>query len=263
MAIIVTFFALHWISSIFAQTFFLHRYASHAMFTMSRFWEKTFHLFTIIAQGPSYLNPYGYAILHRMHHAYSDTEKDPHSPLFSANVAEMMMKTKHTYDNFAYNRVKPQSEFEGNIPVWPVLDTLGQSWFFRIGFGSLYAFFYIAFVPEGQWGWYLLLPVHWLMGPIHGSIVNWGGHKYGYVNHTKTKDHSRNMLPIDFLTIGELYQNNHHGHPTSPNFAFRWFEIDFCYQFMKILHRFNIISIEREIWTPEGKKPVLKEALAS
>jgi len=25
-----------------------------------------------------------------------------------------------------------------------------------------------------------LLPVQWVMGPIHGAIVNWAGHKYGY-----------------------------------------------------------------------------------
>jgi len=52
------------------------------MFTMSPFWEKFWYIFTWVTQGTSYLNARAYAILHRMHHAYSDTEKDPHTPHF-------------------------------------------------------------------------------------------------------------------------------------------------------------------------------------
>ncbi|MGJ4752701.1 acyl-CoA desaturase [Leptospira kmetyi] len=258
--ILILFFA-HWFGSVFAQTFFLHRYAAHAMFSMNRRWEKFFHLLTMLLQGPSYLNPYGYAVLHRMHHSYSDTEEDPHSPHFSKNAFDMMIKTKKIYDDFAYDRVPANPEFTRDfIPRWKSIDMLGQNWWFRIGFGSLYAFYYMAFVPEGQWAWYLLLPIHWLMGPIHGAIVNWGGHKYGYRNHFKTQDESKNMLPIDFLTMGELYQNNHHGHPTSPNFAYKWWEVDFCFQIMKGLHKVGIINIKREVWTTKGRVPVSKAA---
>ena len=57
MAIILTFFIGHWVSSIFSQTFFLHRYGAHKQFTMSKGWERFFHLFTFVAQGSSFLNP--------------------------------------------------------------------------------------------------------------------------------------------------------------------------------------------------------------
>ncbi len=244
MTAILIFFFGHWFASIFMQTFFLHRYAAHSMFEFtSPRWERFFHFMTIFSQGPSFLNPYGYAVLHRMHHAYSDTDRDPHSPHHSANFFDMMWKTKKTYDGFSYNRVAPAREFAAPTPQWPALDVLGQSWVFRIAAGASYALFYLAFVPEGMWYLYLLLPIHWLMGPIHGSIVNWGGHKYGYVNFTKTKDKSRNTLPVDFLTMGELFQNNHHGRGTSPNFAFRWFEIDPAYQIMRVLEWAGVITI--------------------
>ena len=242
MTVILTFFLLHWFTSVFAQTFFLHRYGAHQMFTMSPRWERFWHLFTILAQGPSFLHPYGYAVLHRMHHAYSDTPLDPHSPHQSKGFIDMMLKTKHQYDSYAYGRVKPPREFDQGAPRWPLIDKMAQSWVFRIVAGAAYGVFYLAFVPEGQWGWYLLLPVHWLMGPIHGAIVNWGGHMYGYVNHPKTKDQSRNTLPFDFLTFGELFQNNHHGRGTSPNFAYRWFELDPAYQIMRVLSWLGIIQ---------------------
>lgn len=244
---IAVFFTGHWVMSVLMQSFFLHRYAAHQMFTFrSPFWERFFHFVTILAQGPSYLNPHGYAVLHRMHHAYSDTEKDPHSPHHADNFFDMMLKTKNLYHKFAYREVEPAKEFTGPTPVWPAIDNLGQSWVFRILAGAAYVPFYVFFVPEGMWYLYLLLPAHWLMGPIHGAIVNWGGHKYGYVNFKKTKDESRNTLPFDFLTMGELFQNNHHGRATSPNFAYRWFEIDPTYQVMRLLSLLGIIRMERK-----------------
>jgi stearoyl-CoA desaturase (delta-9 desaturase) len=48
------------------------------MFTMSKAWEKFFYILSWIFQGSSYLSPRAYGIMHRMHHAYADTEKDPH-----------------------------------------------------------------------------------------------------------------------------------------------------------------------------------------
>ncbi|HEX7669223.1 MAG TPA: fatty acid desaturase, partial [Polyangiaceae bacterium] len=130
--IIIAFFILHWQLSVFSQTFFLHRYGAHRMFTMSKGWERFFYLFTYVTQGSSYLVPRGYAILHRMHHAYSDTPKDPHSPKNYTNLMSMMLATKHQYDDYAYNRVEPEPRFKGGYPEWPLIDKIGQSWVMRV-----------------------------------------------------------------------------------------------------------------------------------
>src|SRR5690349_8288246 len=100
--IILAFFVLHWQATIFAQTFFLHRYCAHRMFTMSKGWERFFYLFTYVSQGSSFLVPRGYAVLHRMHHAYSDTPQDPHSPRNYSGLGAMMMDTKVRYHDLAY-----------------------------------------------------------------------------------------------------------------------------------------------------------------
>ena len=102
--VILVFFVAHYYLSLFTQTFYLHRYAAHKMFTMNKFWEKFFFLFTYICQGSSFLSPRAYALLHRMHHAYSDTELDPHSPLFSNNAFDMMWKTKNIYNDVLNNK---------------------------------------------------------------------------------------------------------------------------------------------------------------
>ncbi|CAA9301254.1 MAG: Fatty acid desaturase; Delta-9 fatty acid desaturase, partial [uncultured Cytophagales bacterium] len=38
MYFIIAFFIAHWYLSLFCQTFFLHRYSAHKMFTMNKFW---------------------------------------------------------------------------------------------------------------------------------------------------------------------------------------------------------------------------------
>ncbi len=238
MTAILCLLAAHWGLSIFAQTFFLHRYGAHRMFTMSPAWERFFYLLAFVAQGPSFLVPRAYAILHRQHHTFADTEQDPHTPRFFSNVASMMWHTKHQYDVYAYRRGEPEARFLGGTPEWPFIDRLSQRWSTRVALSLLFVLFYAHFAPS-LW-WFLLLPVHWTMGPIHGAIVNWCGHRYGYRNFD-TEDDSKNTLRLEFVTMGELFQNNHHQFPTRPNFAVRWFELDPAYQVMRLLAWLRII----------------------
>ena len=128
--------------------------------------------------------------------------------------------------------------------VTAIIDRLGQSWVMRILWGAGYGLFYVAFATHA-WQ-FALVPLHWLMGPIHGAIVNWCGHRYGYKNFDNG-DQSRNTLILDFLTVGELFQNNHHKFGQSPNFAVRWFEIDPTYQVMRVLAWLGIIDFGDKI----------------
>lgn len=240
--IILVFFLSHWFLSLFCQTFFEHRYASHKMFTMSKGWEKFFYFMTFLTQGSSFLNPRAYAILHRMHHAYSDTEKDPHSPHFFKDVWSMMVQTKTMYQNYVTRKVEPEDAFKGGYPEWPWLDKLADMWIVRLAFAASYIAFYIAFAPS-YW-WFLLLPIEFLMGPVQGAIVNWCGHKYGYSNYDND-DHSKNTFPLDFLMMGELFQNNHHKRPNDANFAKKWFEFDPTYPVMKLMHALKIIKLRK------------------
>ena len=103
---------------------------------------------------------------------------------------------------------------------------------------------------------WLLLPLQFLLSPIHGAIINWFAHKYGYRNF-EVGDTSRNFLPFDFLMMGESYHNNHHKHGNRANFGgFRWHEIDPTYQVIKLLNLVGIIKINKykEVQLSEVKK---------
>ena len=219
MVPILVFFVSHWCLSIFCQTFFLHRYGSHRMFTMSKGWERFFHLLTAFSQGSSFLQPRGYAILHREHHAYSDTPQRSafaarlpgarqddvadQAPLRRAQCRDHQGRTAIRRRATRSGRSSTASSTSGPRASSSAPLTRSSTWCTRLT-GPIY----------------LLLPIHYIMGPIHGAIVNYCGHMFGYRNFdTPHGDKSKNTLIFDFVTAGELFQNNHHARPQNPNFA--------------------------------------------
>jgi stearoyl-CoA desaturase (Delta-9 desaturase) len=243
MIVILLFLAIHWYLSLFMQTFLQHRYAAHGAFSMSKFWERFFYLLTYISQGSSYVSPRVYAIMHRMHHAYTDTDKDPHSPQNDSNIFVMMWRSRQlTVDIFKHKSVI-EPRFLRNLPDWPALDRIAHATLSRIIWIGIYVTIYILFAPSAWW--FLLLPIHILMVPIQGAIINWFAHKYGSINFEQ-KNTSTNLLPVDLLMMGEAYHNNHHKNPSGVNFGFRWYELDPTYQIIRLLNKLKIIHIRKQ-----------------
>tara|TARA_B100001750_G_C15513582_1_gene605381 strand:+ start:63 stop:683 length:621 start_codon:yes stop_codon:yes gene_type:complete len=206
---------------------------------MHPYWEKLFFIMTFIIQGSSFLNPAAYGVMHRRHHSFADTPKDPHSPLHIKSIFSFNWATAVEYRKLV-NEFKIGKRPENDLPRWHFLEILGESLFIRFIFICLYTLFYLEF-STAAWQ-YLLLPFHIFLGPIHGFIVNWFGHKTGYRNFNGLPDNSKNTLPVDILMMGELYQNNHHKNPNNPNFSYHWFEFDFGYWTALILKKLRIIN---------------------
>lgn len=241
--IILVFFISIWYLSLFSQTFFQHRYAAHGAFKMNKFWERFFFVFAYITQGSSYMSPRAYAIMHRMHHAYTDTDKDPHSPTFSSNIFSMMWRTKNIYAGIVAGTYPVEMRFTKNVPEWDKLDKWGSSLFSKIIWILLYLSFFILFA--NSFWWYLLLPLVIMMGPLHGAIINWFAHKIGYMNF-KLKNTSRNLMFVDIFMLGESYHNNHHKFPSSINFGRRWHELDPIYPIILFLKWLKVIKVPKQ-----------------
>jgi stearoyl-CoA desaturase (delta-9 desaturase) len=146
------------------------------------------------------------------------------------------------YNDFVTRKNTPDPKFtEDPLPEWDAMDKFGDHFATRIIWAAIYIGFYIVFAPS--WIWFLLLPIHFLMGPIQGAVVNWCGHKYGYSSFDN-HDQSKNTSPWGILLMGELFQNNHHKFKDSPNFAKKWFEFDPSYQVMKLFNFIGIIKLK-------------------
>lgn len=244
MLIVISFFIAHWYLSLFFQTFFLHRYAAHKAFTMSPFWEKVFFILTWFFQGSNYLSAYGYGVMHRMHHAFADTPNDPHSPKYDETIFKMMWKTKTIYSDITNERVTVDARFTDGVPKWAAFDKFARSWVSRLVWAALYVSVY--WIYADAWYLWLLLPIQFLLSPVHGAIINWFAHLYGYRNF-EVGDTSRNFLPLDFLMMGESYHNNHHKHGSRANFGgVRWHEIDPTYQVIKLFNLLGIINMPKQ-----------------
>lgn len=188
------------------------------------------------------MSPRAYAIMHRMHHAYTDTEKDPHSPGYSSNVFKMMSRTNMFYMGIYKGTLQVDDKFMKNIPDWPAFDKWALTWKSSVLWSLIYISYYIIFATA--WWMFLLIPVHILMGPVHGTIINWFAHKYGYTNF-KVNNTSRNLLPVDFLMLGESYHNNHHKFPSRINFGgIKWHEIDPVYPVISLFDRLGVVKIK-------------------
>ena len=174
---VVIFVLVLWYVGLFFQSFFLHRYAAHQVFTMSKTIE----------------------------------------------------------------RIAIDKRFTKNVPQWKAFDTFASSRFSRVLWISLYILFF-AYFTTAAWQW-LLLPITFLMAPIHGVIINWFGHIYGYVNF-QMKNTSKNLFRFDFLMMGEGYHNNHHKHASSANFGVKWYEVDVTYVIIKLLDAFGFIQLK-------------------
>src|SRR5438105_13641401 len=113
----------------------------------------------------------------------------------------MRVRTKRRDDACGYRSEVPGARFAGGYPEWKLIDqTLGQSWAVRVGWGARYAVPYF-FLATHWWQW-ALLPMQWVLGPIHAAIVHWCGHGYG----RRTFDNrgcARRTLALDVASLSQ------------------------------------------------------------
>lgn len=239
---IFIFIVAHWYLSLFAQSFFHHRYSAHQMFSMPKWVEKFFFVFSFITQGSSYMSPKVYGALHRLHHIHADKEEDPHSPKFSSNFIKLMVKTYHKFAGIQSGEIKVDQSLTQNLPDWKWFDKMAGSLTVKILWALFYIWFYSVNVPaDALWMW-IFVPAHIVMGPIHGTVVNWFAHKIGYTNY-KVEDTSKNLMPFDIFMLGEGYHNNHHAQGNKANFARKWYEIDPIYPIIRVMDFVGLIKL--------------------
>ena len=143
--VIAIFLVLHWYTSLFFQSVFHHRYAAHGLFTMSKFLEKVFYWGCFITQGSTYISANTYGLMHRLHHANTDTVNDPHSPGNSSNIFTMMWQTRTNYYNLFTGKTLTDDKYKKDLPQWIWFESFAHNWATRIAWLIAYTVFYLLF----------------------------------------------------------------------------------------------------------------------
>ncbi len=235
----VSMFLLTYVVNVIYITVFYHRGLAHSAVGIPR-WLRA----VIVHSGNwvTGLDPKGWACMHRMHHLYSDTPLDPHSPdrfgIWGVYFAQLTSYKKCLVGLArkmpAYSQIVSDLDFE-------------VYWLNRKKLWMMpYVVHAIIAVALCLIGGHFLIGVAYFGGlmshPIQGWMVNAFAHRFGYRNF-KTSDHSTNNTLVAWLVFGEGFQNNHHRFPKSAKFSVRWFEVDMGYGLCRLMHALRIIRI--------------------
>lgn len=194
------------------------------------------------------LDPKGWAVMHRRHHEFSDTAKDPHSPA-NVGITGILLEQLRNYERTLRGLAKNDPEYtrftEG-------LD-FELSWLNR---HKLWWLPYLTHVATGAVVALLLDPwigLAWTAGilshPLQGGAVNAFGHRVGGRNFA-IADQSTNNLPVALACAGEGYQNNHHAWPKSAKFSYRPWEVDWGFGLCLLLEGVGLLTIDYDQLVP-------------
>ena len=232
---------------------FYHRGLTHDAIQLSPGLRKF-----VIATGSwvTGIDPKAWSCMHRMHHIYSDTDKDPHSPM-RWGIFGTILGQLYSYNTTlrGLKRLDPQY-----TSVVPDLD-------FDINWLNRHRLWLAPYLTHAAIWLILGLGFHsWLLGyayfagmmthPLQGWLVNAFGHAAGYRNF-KVDDNSRNNTLVAWFVFGEGYQNNHHRFPKAAKFSMRWFEVDMGYGMARFMSALGLLTIPQLTSRQQEHEPYL------
>jgi stearoyl-CoA desaturase (delta-9 desaturase) len=227
-----------------STTVYLHRALSHRALTLSRPVEQVFRFVVWITTG---IRPRQWVAVHRKHHAFTDVEGDPHSPVLHGWIA-VQLKNVAMYRREA-NNPETVARYAKDIPATRLDRVLYDH--ALLGLGTGIAILVVLF------GWQVGLLaafVHLNLYLGGSAAVNAIGHHFGrrpYANG------AGNLQWLAFITAGEGLHNNHHAAPTSARLSHRWFEVDPGWWVIKVLLWFRLarVRLTELKLVPDAKAP--------
>jgi stearoyl-CoA desaturase (delta-9 desaturase) len=206
--------------SILGISMMLHRYYTHKSFKLTNNCKWFFTIFALLAGRGS---PLGWVYIHRLHHATSDTEKDPHSP---------------HYDSFKFIGFRPVYDDTKKINYFIVKDLLTPA---HVNIDKYYMLFILGYVLLLSLINLNLIFYMWALPVFAVSVsqiaFNYYAHKHGYRNFA-TKDHSTNNKYMWPFILGDAWHNNHHAHAEKFSTKIKSYEFD------PLAHLISFISIK-------------------
>jgi len=218
-----------------------HRYFAHRSYATSRLFQ---FLLALLASQAACRGPLWWAYVHRRHHRSADTIEDPHSP-----VTHSFLYAYFLWLTVPENRCTDLSHVE-DFSKYPELCWLNKH-SDDIAFGAGAALIACAghFGVFGSsidgwsallWGVFtpavLVLHCTGLLSTMCHLRTLPGGYR-----RFDTNDQSVNRPILALLTLGAGYHNNHHRFPAFARTSFSWYELDLCFQILRVLQAIGLV----------------------
>lgn len=219
-----------------------HRMLTHRAFSVPR-WLEYFlaTIGTFSGQG----SPLEWVAKHRLHHRYSDTEFDYHTPrkgFFYSHIGHLLVITENEPTREEMKKYVPDLNRQS---FYRFLDR-NHLW---ISLSALPVLYLIGGLPFLFWGGFarvaVMLHITWL--------VNSATHTFGYRNFA-TSDDSKNCWWVSLLSAGEGWHNNHHADPTCAAHGRKWWEFDLTWMAIRGMAK---VGLATQVKRP---KPIVVEA---
>ena len=184
--------------------------------------------------------------VHRKHHAFTEKEGDPHSPLIFG-LKKVLLEGAELYRAEAVKQETLDKYGKGTPNDWLENNLYGHPWRSYLGPWTLIAFNLVMFGIPGI----IMIALMLVNMPLFAAgVINGLCHSKGYRNF-ETNDGSTNLWPIGLFVAGEELHNNHHAFPTSARFSMRKHEIDMGWLHLKVLEFFGLAKIRRVANPPQ------------
>ncbi|XP_033135621.1 delta-9 desaturase-like 1 protein [Brassica rapa] len=246
------------IMSALSITFSYHRNLAHRSFKLPKWLEYSFAYSALFAlQG----HPIDWVSTHRFHHQFTDSDRDPHSPIEGFWFS-------HVFWIFDSSYIREKCGGRDNV-----MD-LKQQWFYRflrntIGlhimtFWTLvYLWGGLPYLTCGVVRKFYCINVKTYINELENSHLSSetnlqqgvGGtityHGTGIVNSAchilgsrawNTKDTSRNIWWLGPFTMGESWHNNHHAFETSARYGLEWYQVDLTWYLISFFQALGLAT---------------------
>lgn len=237
------FLVLNWVVASLGVGIGYHRLLTHRSFKAPKWLEYVLTAFGSLAIQDGALK---WVTTHRIHHAHTETEKDPHSPRESgywAHLGWIILGKAQGHDDAAFARYVP------DLAKDSVHVVMARYYYvFTIILGLI--LFAVGGWPMVLWGIFLRTVFGWHSTWIVNSITHlWGSRRFS------TRDDSTNNGLVALFSFGEGWHNNHHAHPTSARHGLAWYEFDFNWLTIRLFEKLGWAKQIRTIAVP-GERAV-------
>lgn len=184
---------------------------------------------------------------HRLHHAFTETDEDPHSPrngTYWAHMGWIFRGKAQNQDEATQLRYAPDL-MKDKVHVWM------SNYYWVTPVVAAVILYAIGDFSMVLWGVFLRQVIGWHSTWLVNSATHlWGSRRF------ETRDDSRNNGLIAALTFGEGWHNNHHAHPRSAKHGLTWYEFDVNWLQIKFLEKIGLVS---DVYGYEIEKQVQAE----